>query len=120
MPHLFKPGQSGNPSGRQKSATSLTTLLKQAGEERDATWNGQKMARSEALAHRMWTLALQGNEQIAKYIYDRIDGKPTQEIRVDSNIQIDAPIHLHIGAKIERVNDDEEVVDAAVTDSDET
>lgn len=102
--HKWAPGESGNPKGRPKNQNSLTHLLRQAGEEEDATWNGQKMSRNEALAHRMWTLALQGNEQIAKYLYDRIDGKPTQEIKVASDIDINAPIYFHIGARIEEVD----------------
>jgi hypothetical protein len=121
LPQLFKPGQSGNPAGRAKKGTSLTDILRELGELRDAkTREGEMVTRKEALGNKMWSLALKGNENIAKYIYDRIDGKPTQEIRVGNHVRIDAPIHLHIGAKIERVNDDEEVVDAAVTDSDET
>jgi hypothetical protein len=121
LPQLFKPGQSGNPNGRPKVGPTLTDILKELGDLEDVEFRrGEMVTRKEALGHKMWNLALKGNEQIAKYIYDRIDGKPTQEIRVGNHLRIDAPIHLHIGAKIERVNEDDEAADAAVTDSDET
>jgi hypothetical protein len=41
-------------------------------------------------------------------MYDRLDGKPVQEVKVQSNVQIDAPIILHVGAKIEVVDDDDD------------
>jgi hypothetical protein len=120
MPHLFQKGQSGNPSGRPKSPNkTLTQILEEVGEIEDVELKrGQnKIARKEALAHKMWNMALSGKENVARYIYDRIDGKPTQEIKVGGNVKIDAPIHLHIGAKIEAVD---EATESGTPDSDET
>jgi len=54
----------------------------------------------------MWSLALQGKDQTMRYMYDRLDGKPVQEVKVNSNVEIDAPIHLHVGATIRVVEAD--------------
>jgi hypothetical protein len=47
-----------------------------------------------------------GSETTQRYIYDRLDGKPTQEIKVQSDAAIDAPIILHVGATIRVVEDE--------------
>lgn len=117
-PQLFKPGQSGNPSGRPKVGPTLTDILRELGDLEDVEIRrGEMVARKVALGHKMWNMALQGKTEVMRYIYDRVDGKPTQEIKVASNIEIDAPIHLHVGAKIEVVNEPE---NTDSSDSDET
>ena len=113
----WKPGQSGNPKGRPPSNTTLTELLREAGEIQDAKWNGETMARKQALANIMWMQALRGADATQRYIYDRIDGKPTQEIKVGGNVKIDAPIHLHVGATIEAVDEEE---NAGTSDGDDS
>ena len=85
----WKPGESGNPNGRPKTGQALTDLLREAGEITDAKWNGQTMARKKALANQMWMQALRGSEPTQRYIYDRLDGKPTQEVKVGGNVKID-------------------------------
>lgn len=60
----FKPGQSGNPGGRPKSR-ALTDALEQTIDKHE-------------LAEKLWALALSGDMQAIKYIYDRIEGTPTQ------------------------------------------
>jgi hypothetical protein len=104
----FKPGESGNPKGRPKGTLTLTEVLRQLGEIEDVEIRkGQpKIARKEALGHKMWNMALSGKADIARYIYDRLDGKPTQEIKVQSDAAIDAPIVLHVGATITVVEDE--------------
>lgn len=102
----FKKGQSGNPKGRPKGGKSLTDILREVGEIEDVKHNGEIIARKTALAHKMWSLALQGKPEVMRYMYDRLDGKPTQEIKVNSDASIDAPIHLHVGATITVVDYD--------------
>ena len=60
----FKPGQSGNPGGRPKSR-ALTDALEQTIDKHE-------------LGEKLWALALKGDMQAIKYIYDRIEGTPTQ------------------------------------------
>jgi len=61
----FPKGVSGNPGGRPKS--NLTRVLAD-------TINPKR------LANKLYALALQGDMQAIKYIYDRIEGTPTQRV----------------------------------------
>ena len=65
----FKQGQSGNPGGRPKSR-ALTDALEQTIDKHE-------------LGEKLWALALKGDMQAIKYIYDRIEGTPTQRFEVD-------------------------------------
>jgi hypothetical protein len=71
-----------------------------------------KISRKEALGHKMWNMALSGKADIARYIYDRLDGKPTQEIKVQSDVAIDAPVIISLGGvTIEREDRDDDADD---------
>jgi hypothetical protein len=93
--HHWKPGQSGNPAGRPKKGKTLTDILEKHGRKRDvlykdpATGEQRYMSRKEALAKELWMLALKGDVQAIKYIYDRIDGKPEQAIDMNAQVQGD-------------------------------
>ena len=63
----FRKGQSGNPSGRPKKDRGLITALERAVDK-------------DALAERVVSLAMAGDSTLMKYIYDRIEGTPTQRI----------------------------------------
>ena len=63
----FRKGQSGNPSGRPKKDRELTAALERAVDK-------------QALAERVVSLAMAGDSTLMKYIYDRIEGTPTQRI----------------------------------------
>ena len=106
----FKPGQSGNPRGRPQGTLSLTDVLRKLGDIEDVEIRkGEpKIPRKEALGHKMWNMALSGKADIARYIYDRLDGKPTQEIKVQSDAAMDAPIILHVGATIRVIEDSDD------------
>jgi len=65
----FKPGHSGNPQGRA-SNRALTTALEETIDKKK-------------LAEKLWALALSGDMQAIKYIYDRIEGTPTQRHEFD-------------------------------------
>jgi hypothetical protein len=63
----FKPGVSGNPGGRSREAAELDRALRE-------------IVDPQVLAHKLWSLAEEGNLAAIKYIYDRLDGKPTERI----------------------------------------
>ena len=88
----FKPGQSGNPNGRPKKAACLTDILRGQGNIEDVKLeDGTKISRKEAIARKMWSMALGGDPVIMKYLYDRIDGKP--KATVDMKVEQDNPIY---------------------------
>ncbi len=78
---MFVKGQSGNPGGRPKKDISLTNILKRQAEKKDVEYNGQKIKRKDAIAQKIWQLALSGDLTAMKYIFDRIDGRPSETIK---------------------------------------
>ena len=83
----FKKGQSGNPKGRPKMGESLTEILRSISETPEP---GEKLARKEKLAVKMWADALAGNWKLMIYLYDRLDGKPLQAIESkNTNVNLD-------------------------------
>lgn len=82
-PWQWKPGQSGNPSGRPKGSLSIVRILRQklsAGDEDGAC----------AVADRLIEVALSGEDQNAlralKDIVDRIDGTPVREMKLTGDL----------------------------------
>jgi len=76
-----------NRSGRPKKGESLTDILEEYGEK-----TGNKLANKEALADTLWKLAIEEKDiQAIKFIYDRVDGKPLQQIEahIDKDIIVD-------------------------------
>ena len=67
--HRWKPGQSGNPSGRPKGSISFDALLR-----RELAKNDKELA--TAMVKVMIREALKGRFPYTKEILDRIDGKP--------------------------------------------
>lgn len=92
-PHQFKPGQSGNPSGRPKNV--LTKALRKKLEE----VNGDK-SNAELVADKLVALALDGNLEAIKIALDRMEGRPRQSINVttDSRERIERAIDNLVSA----------------------
>ena len=79
-----KPGTSNNPSGRPPLEKSMTTILRKMGLEK-VLKRGTELERREWLAKKLWDYVLspcmdKDHNDIRKWMYDRIDGRPAQEI----------------------------------------
>lgn len=69
-----------NRKGRPPKGETLTDALREYAEKKDVDFGDQKLSRKQALSQKLWQMALGGDMQAMKYIYDRIDGTPTQTI----------------------------------------
>ena len=79
----FKPGQSGNPTGRPKKEYCLTDILKEQGNNEDVEIEeGVLISRKQAIAQKLWSMAMNGDPIMLRYLYDRIDGRPKQSLDV--------------------------------------
>lgn len=91
----WKKGQSGNPAGRPKGAT-LTEMLREYG-EREFLMEGEALQVKEHLARAVHTAILMGYRLVEgkkvelsdiawvnclKWLYDRVDGKPTENLHI--------------------------------------
>ena len=67
----FRPGKSGNPSGKRRGEVSLTAWIKRSLSQ------GRKL---EQLGEAIFASALKGDVQAQKLLWDRIDGRVKEEI----------------------------------------
>jgi hypothetical protein len=75
----YKPGQSGNPKGRPKSGTALTDLLRKELNRKDE----DNVAKKARLVNKLIELADGGDVIALKYVFDRVDGRPTETVKAD-------------------------------------
>lgn len=75
--------QNINRKGRSKKGKTLTDILARHGRKRDVKDGEKNISRKEALAKKLWAMALSGDITAIRYIYDRIDGKPDQYHQLD-------------------------------------
>ncbi len=85
----FKPGKSGNPSGKGK-LKPLTDQLRMV--------LAQNPHKAREIADKLVELACEGNLQASAMIFDRLEGKPLQQLEVTDSRQ-DADI-AEIDARI--------------------
>lgn len=71
--YQFKPGQSGNPSGKPKGAVSLVRLIREALRENDE-------AAAKAIVKAAIDQAKEGNDKHLRMLLDRIDGPVVNKI----------------------------------------
>lgn len=80
VPFQFKPGQSGNPKGRPKGSSFATRLREYVEQE---LIDGQEIM--DVIVQRLVTIAVTGDDGVARQaindISDRLDGKPTVEVK---------------------------------------
>lgn len=74
----FAPGYSGG--GRPKKAYSITSMLREVGDQVVDAESGE--TRAQRLAKQLWALAEGGDKQLAQYVIDRLDGKPKERLEV--------------------------------------
>ena len=80
----FKPGKSGNPKGRPPKEYCLTDILKDQGNLEDVESGDKKISRKQAIAQKLWAMAMSGDVQAMKYLYDRVDGRPRESVDVNN------------------------------------
>lgn len=96
----FVKGSNPNPAGRPKMADTLTVILREYGQKKLTTVKGKKTTHAEYLASMLWSIAVTATMKtttgdllvfspkdwhaVVKFIYDRVDGKPTERLEVDS------------------------------------
>jgi len=76
----FQKGRSGNPAGRPKKGQALTDLLRQRIEDKEAG-----VSRKEKIIEKLIGMAESGDIAAVKYIFDRLDGRPIEAIKIDPN-----------------------------------
>jgi hypothetical protein len=74
----FPKGKSGNPSGGRKEKLCYEALMLSL--KREPANDPNAKTALQAIANKLVILAEDGDMQAIKYIMDRIDGAPTQEV----------------------------------------
>ena len=85
----WKPGQSGNPSGKAKNPTTLTGILAELVDMQEIGETLISIAKDKSQP----ALRLEA----IKYIYSRIEGNPVQAMRFQAEGAIPSLIFLHPG-----------------------
>ncbi len=106
----FQPGQSGNPAGRPKGSRTRAPLkdaLNKYLNEKDKDGN----LRLDVLAGKLYGMAIGGDVQAMKLIYERMEGKPKQAIEVSTDTPARLEVILTNGKDTEGKADDAEGTD---------
>jgi len=77
----FKPGHI-KLGGKQKGTKHFTTIVEEALRKIATTEKGEKIEIEKALAEKVVRMALEGNEQMIKMIWNYKDGMPSQKISI--------------------------------------
>ena len=89
-PHRFKPGQSGNPTGRPKGSYSLVRIMRQMIRE---PYKGPDAKKGETQGHRIIRAAIEqaakGNNKHLITLLERLEGKVPDRLSVDHNPLLD-------------------------------
>ena len=88
-PTQWKPGQSGNPAGRPRKEDCLTSLMRKEIEKIDPE-DQQKRTHKETLVLATLKLAKSGNAAALRECWERLDGKITDRLEVESKDSLNA------------------------------
>jgi len=72
-----------NRTGRPPKEYCLTDILKEQGNLEDVESGDNKISRKQAIAQKLWAMAMGGDVQAMKYLYDRVDGRPKESIDLE-------------------------------------
>ena len=72
-----------NRKGRPPKEYCLTDILKEQGNIADVETPTGMITRKNAIAKKLWAMAMSGDVAALKYLYDRVDGKPMQQIEAN-------------------------------------
>ena len=99
----FTKGHSGNPAGRPLKEYCLTDLLRQQGDIQDFETKEGLITRNEGIAQKLWDMAISGDVSSIKYLFDRIDGKPLQQVETNTvNSEPDETFEI-VKAKLSKI-----------------
>jgi hypothetical protein len=73
----FTPGASGNPSGKSKTQWLTNALRMKLAED---------PSRARTIAEKVIQMAEEGDLEATKLIWDRLEGKPIQQVEIDATI----------------------------------
>lgn len=82
--HEFKPGESGNPTGRPIGARSLSTILREMLDEEIEIIDGATKTKkkfSDIIVRKLLKKANDGDIRAIQEIFDRMEGKAKQELQ---------------------------------------
>ena len=79
-PWLFKPGESGNPHGRPPKELSMTNALREILNEQNPE---TKIERYKELLNVAMDKAMKGDNDMIKYLINRIEGMPRGDGQVN-------------------------------------
>jgi hypothetical protein len=81
---FFKPGQSGNPSGKPKGAGMITKFLSELAMEIPPE-SKDKKTRAQLLSDLLWKKALAGSQWASEHLMIRLEGKPKEVIQFEGS-----------------------------------
>lgn len=89
----YKPGQSGNPKGRPKGSKGIAATLRKylkakVNFQNPITKKEGRMSAYDIMAIRLIVSAMSGNLKAIGQIYERLEGKPKQDIGVSGSLEM--------------------------------
>lgn len=82
-----------NRNGRPRKGQTMTDILSKVLEEKSVKYQDRQITGKEAAARKLLELAMSGDVPALRYLIDRMDGPPKQEIQHSGGISVNlAPL----------------------------